>query len=59
MFHEYLPLFLAGLTPNTIYRVTVRSKNIRAPHMDENNVRLLDKLSVHTEFRTLPKGILR
>lgn len=45
-----------GLTPNTTYRVTVRSKNIKAPHFDEKSSKQMEKLSSHTEFRTLPKG---
>ena len=49
---------ITGLTPNTVYRVTVRAKNIKAsPFVDEKSlVRLLEKLSAHTEFRTLNKG---
>lgn len=45
-----------GLTPNTTYRVTVRSKNIKAPHFDEKSSKQMEKLSSHTEFKTLPKG---
>ncbi|CAB4058320.1 RIMBP2 [Lepeophtheirus salmonis] len=50
---------ITGLTPNTTYRVTVRAKNIKAsPYVDEKSlVRLLEKLSAHTEFRTLAKGL--
>ncbi|CAG7722268.1 unnamed protein product [Allacma fusca] len=48
---------ITGLTPNTTYRVTVRSKNIKAPHFDEKNCKQMEKLSSHTEFRTLPKGL--
>eukprot|EP00093_Oithona_nana_P011725 11725.XXX_831086_828025_1 [CDS] Oithona nana genome sequencing. len=49
---------ITGLTPNTVYKVTVRAKNIKAsPFVDEKSlVRLLEKLSAHTEFRTLNKG---
>ncbi len=56
--YEYLIEYCwcAGLTPNTVYRVTVRAKNIKAPHFDEKSAKHLDKLSAHTEFRTLPKG---
>ena len=50
---------VAGLTPNTTYRVSIRAKNIKAsPYVDEKSlIRLLEKLSAHTEFRTLKKGI--
>jgi hypothetical protein len=49
---------ITGLTPNTVYKVTVRAKNIKAsPFVDEKSlVRLLEKLSAHTEFRTLNKA---
>ncbi|XP_035708554.1 uncharacterized protein LOC110850968 isoform X4 [Folsomia candida] len=47
---------ITGLTPNTTYRVTVRSKNIKAPHFDEKGSKQMEKLSAHTEFKTLPKG---
>ena len=49
---------VAGLTPNTTYRVSIRAKNIKAsPYVDEKSlIRLLEKLSAHTEFRTLKKG---
>ena len=52
-------LLLAGLTPNTTYRVSIRAKNIKAsPYVDEKSlIRLLEKLSAHTEFRTLKKGL--
>jgi len=50
---------ITGLTPNTVYKVTVRAKNIKAsPFVDEKSlVRLLEKLSAHTEFRTLNKAL--
>ncbi|CAL8082490.1 unnamed protein product [Orchesella dallaii] len=48
---------ITGLTPNTTYRVTVRSKNIKAPHFDEKSSKQMEKLSSHTEFKTLPKGL--
>ena len=51
-------MFCPGLTPNTTYRVSIRAKNIKAsPYVDEKSlIRLLEKLSAHTEFRTLTKG---
>ena len=46
------------MTPNTYYKVTIRAKNIKAsPYVDEKNLTtLLDRLSAHTDFRTLDKG---
>lgn len=54
---ELLTFFL-GLSPNTIYKVTIRAKNIKAsPYVDEKSLsKLLEKLSAHTDFRTLNKG---
>lgn len=46
----------AGLAPDTVYRVTVRAKNIRAPHFDEKHNLPLDRYSSHIDFVTLPKG---
>ncbi len=54
----FLVCHSSGLTPNTTYRVTVRSKNIKAPHFDEKGSKQMEKLSAHTEFKTLPKGKL-
>ena len=50
---------IAGLTPNTIYKVTVRAKNIKAaPYTSDRNVsKQLDTLSSHVEIRTLPQGL--
>lgn len=50
---------IAGLTPNTIYKVTVRAKNIKAaPYtMDRNVTKQLETLSSHVEIRTLPQGL--
>ena len=50
---------IAGLTPNTIYKVTVRAKNIKAaPYvMDRNLSKQIDTLSSHLEIRTLPQGL--
>ncbi|CAG0908080.1 unnamed protein product, partial [Cyprideis torosa] len=45
---------ITGLTPNTTYKVSVMAKNIRAPMINEKNIKHLEKLSAHTEFRTLP-----
>jgi RIMS-binding protein 2 len=50
---------IAGLAPNTIYKVTVRAKNIKAaPYvMDRNLSKQIDTLSSHLELRTLPQGL--
>jgi hypothetical protein len=47
---------IIGLAPNTVYRVTVRAKNIRAPNFDENSSQQMERFSCHVDFRTLPKG---
>ena len=47
---------LAGLSPNTLYRVSVRAKNIKAaPYVAGSAA--YDKLSSHLEVRTQPKGL--
>lgn len=46
----------SGLAPNTLYRVSVRAKNIRAPHFDDKASIPVEKFSCHIDFRTLPKG---
>ena len=50
---------IAGLTPNTLYKVTVRAKNIKAaPYIGERNVsKQIETLSSHLEIRTLPQGL--
>ena len=50
---------MSGLSPNTVYRVTVKAKNIRSPHfnLDENTPKYAEKYCTHVEFRTLPKGV--
>eukprot|EP00090_Calanus_glacialis_P024942 TRINITY_DN3873_c0_g1_i1.p1 TRINITY_DN3873_c0_g1~~TRINITY_DN3873_c0_g1_i1.p1 ORF type:complete len:1331 (+),score=212.74 TRINITY_DN3873_c0_g1_i1:800-4792(+) len=50
---------IAGLTPNTLYKVTVRAKNIKAaPYILDRNVsKQIDTLSSHIEIRTLPQGL--
>nr|XP_018917648.1 PREDICTED: uncharacterized protein LOC109044172 isoform X5 [Bemisia tabaci] len=47
---------ITGLAPNTLYRVSVRAKNIRAPHFDDKASIPVEKFSCHIDFRTLPKG---
>jgi RIMS-binding protein 2 len=55
---------IAGLTPNTPYRITVRAKNIKAMAAQSaswtgggNVTKQLDTLSSHIEIRTLPQGL--
>ena len=51
---------ISGLSPNTIYRVTIKAKNIRSPHfntMDETTAKYAEKYCTHVQFRTLPKGV--
>ncbi|PNF20897.1 hypothetical protein B7P43_G11184, partial [Cryptotermes secundus] len=48
---------ITGLAPNTVYRVTVRAKNIRAPNFDEKASQQMERFSCHVDFRTLPKGL--
>lgn len=50
---------IAGLTPNTVYKVTVRAKNIKAaPYTVDRNVsKQIETLSSHIEIRTLPQGL--
>lgn len=52
---ENLFVLFTGLAPNTVYRVTVKAKNIRAPHFDEKIIRP-ERYSCHIDFCTLPKG---
>lgn len=55
---EAMIFFKPGLSPNTVYRVTVKAKNIRSPHfnLDETTPQYAEKYCTHVEFRTLPKG---
>ncbi|RXG56729.1 RIMS-binding protein 2 [Armadillidium vulgare] len=48
---------ITGLSPNTIYRVSIRAKNLRAPQFDEKSSLFQERLSAGIEFRTLPKGL--
>ncbi|KAB7495452.1 RIMS-binding protein 2, partial [Armadillidium nasatum] len=48
---------ITGLSPNTIYRVSIRAKNLRAPQFDEKSSLFQERLSAGIEFRTLPKDI--
>ncbi|XP_065571369.1 peripheral-type benzodiazepine receptor-associated protein 1-like isoform X4 [Artemia franciscana] len=50
---------ISGLAPNTLYRVTIKTKAIRAPYFDENQQgtqqNVIEKYSTSVEFRTLSK----
>ncbi|KAF6216072.1 hypothetical protein GE061_000410 [Apolygus lucorum] len=48
---------ITGLAANTVYRVTVRAKNIRAPNFDEKSSISMERYACHIDFRTLPKGL--
>ncbi|XP_039298084.1 RIMS-binding protein 2 [Nilaparvata lugens] len=48
---------ITGLAPNTVYRVTVRAKNIRAPNFNEKTTIPVERYSCHIDFRTLPKAL--
>ncbi|KAK7866268.1 hypothetical protein R5R35_007103 [Gryllus longicercus] len=51
---------ITGLAPNTVYRVTVRAKNIRQQTQsfdDKTSTLQLERCSAHIDFRTLPKGL--
>ena len=49
---------LAGLSPNTVYRVTVRAKNIKAaPYVAMAGGAAYDQLASHLDVRTAPKGL--
>lgn len=46
-----------GLVPNTLYRVTVSAKTLRAPTFDQKRTSSsMEKFSTHINFKTLPKG---
>lgn len=47
-----------GLSPNNIYRVSVRVKPGKLLYNDEKNPKKLEMLVSNVEFRTLPKGKL-
>ncbi|GIY04564.1 RIMS-binding protein 2 [Caerostris extrusa] len=46
-----------GLSPNTLYRVSVRVKPGKLLYNDEKNPKKLEMLVSNVEFRTLPKGL--
>ncbi|XP_034952674.1 uncharacterized protein [Chelonus insularis] len=48
---------ITGLAPSTIYRVTVKAKNLRATHFEDQNAQSANNLACHVHFKTLPKGL--
>ncbi|EFN68490.1 Peripheral-type benzodiazepine receptor-associated protein 1 [Camponotus floridanus] len=48
---------ITGLAPSTIYRVTVKAKNLRATHFEDQNAQAANNLACHVHFKTLPKGL--
>ncbi|XP_076176272.1 RIMS binding protein isoform X3 [Ptiloglossa arizonensis] len=48
---------ITGLAPSTIYRVTVKAKNLRATHFEDQNTQATNNLACHVHFKTLPKGL--
>lgn len=48
---------ITGLAPSTIYRVTVKAKNLRATHFEDQNTQSANALACHVHFKTLPKGL--
>nr|XP_050857277.1 uncharacterized protein LOC127066959 isoform X7 [Vespula vulgaris] len=48
---------ITGLAPSTIYRVTVKAKNLRATHFEDQNAQAVNNFACHVHFKTLPKGL--
>lgn len=48
---------ITGLAPSTIYRVTVKAKNLRATHFEDQNAQSASNQACHVHFKTLPKGL--
>ncbi|XP_057342232.1 RIMS-binding protein 3-like isoform X2 [Microplitis mediator] len=48
---------ITGLAPSTIYRVTVKAKNLRATHFEDQNAQSANNLACHVHFKTLSKGL--
>lgn len=48
---------ITGLAPSTIYRVTVKAKNLRATHFEDQNAQHANNQACHVHFKTLPKGL--
>ena len=48
---------ITGLAPSTIYRVTVKAKNLRATHFEDQSIQAACSQACHVHFKTLPKGL--
>ncbi|XP_011863351.1 PREDICTED: peripheral-type benzodiazepine receptor-associated protein 1-like isoform X2 [Vollenhovia emeryi] len=48
---------ITGLAPSTIYRVTVKAKNLRATHFEDQNAQAANNQACHVHFKTLNKGL--
>ncbi|XP_063980047.1 uncharacterized protein Rbp isoform X2 [Diachasmimorpha longicaudata] len=48
---------ITGLAPSTIYRVTVKAKNLRATHFEDQSTQSNNNLACHVHFKTLQKGL--
>lgn len=48
---------ITGLAPSTIYRVTVKAKNLRATHFEDQNSLIMNNQPCHVHFKTLQKGL--
>ncbi|XP_011297684.1 uncharacterized protein Rbp isoform X2 [Fopius arisanus] len=48
---------ITGLSPSTIYRVTVKAKNLRATHFEDQSTQSNNNLACHVHFKTLQKGL--
>ncbi|KAK0167291.1 hypothetical protein PV327_004709 [Microctonus hyperodae] len=48
---------ITGLAPATVYRVTVKAKNLRATHFEDPNAQSANNLACHIHFKTLQKGL--
>lgn len=49
---------ITGLAPSTIYRVTVKAKNLRATHFEDQNTQAANNLACHVHFKHYPKDYL-
>lgn len=47
---------ITGLAPSTIYRVTVKAKNLRATHFEDQTQQVVRDHACHVHFKTLQKG---
>ncbi|KAF0299606.1 RIMS-binding protein 2 [Amphibalanus amphitrite] len=54
---DNFPALYPGLSPNTVYRVTVKVKNMVPHHLSNGDINYRQRLETHIEFRTLAKGV--